>query len=53
MSFEKQDYIDKYDRQLEEAKKVLDSFIQNNNFTQTIELFNKEDTLEETTKNEE
>ncbi len=53
VSFEKQDYIDKYDRQLEEAKKVLDSFIQNNNFTQTIELFNKEDTLEETTKNEE
>lgn len=53
VNFEKQDYIDKYDRQLEEAKKVLDSFIQNNNFTQTIELFNQEDTLEETTKNEE
>ncbi len=53
VSFEKQDYIDKYDRQLEEAKNVLDTFIQNNNFTQTIELFNQEDTLKENIENEE
>lgn len=41
VDFEKQDYVDKYDRQLEEAKKVLQEFIFTNDFNNTIEKFNQ------------
>lgn len=41
VDFKKQDYVDKYDRQLEEAKKVLQEFIFTNDFNNTIEKFNQ------------
>lgn len=47
VDFEKQDYVDKYDRQLEEAKKVLQEFIFTKDFDNTIEKFNQETQKEE------
>ena len=42
ISFKKEDYENKYDRQLEEAKKILKSFIKLDNIALTIEEYKKE-----------
>ena len=47
IGFEKQDYEDLYDRQLETAKDVLNDFITTNDFESTVEKFNQETQKEE------
>lgn len=47
IDFEKQDYEEKYDRQLEVAKEVLQEFIESKDFEATIEKFNQEQQKEE------
>ena len=42
VTFEKEDFEKTYDRQLEEAKKVLNSFIQNNAYQLTIDKYKSE-----------
>ena len=42
VKFEKEDYEKKYDRQLEEAKKVLEKFIQIKSKQKTIDSYLKE-----------
>jgi len=37
--FQKEDYVNKYDRQLQTAQDVLKTFIENKNYTQTIDKF--------------
>jgi hypothetical protein len=39
VDFEKEDYDNNYDRQLEEAKKVLDNFIQYDAFQLSIDRY--------------
>lgn len=42
VTFEKEDYENKYDRQLEEAKKILKKFIKLDNISLVIDEYNKE-----------
>ncbi len=42
VSFTKEDYENKYDRQLEEAKKILKKFIKLDNISLVVEQYNKE-----------
>jgi hypothetical protein len=41
VDFEKDDYVNLYDRQKEEAKKILNDFIENGNTSEIIEKYSK------------
>ncbi|MDD2516177.1 MAG: S41 family peptidase [Candidatus Gracilibacteria bacterium] len=41
VKFQKEDFDKKYDRQLEEGKKILNKFIETQDINKTIEIFNK------------
>ena len=46
VNFEKEDYEDKFDRQLERAKEILKLFIDNSNVNKSIELYNEKYKIE-------
>lgn len=48
--YEKEDYEKKYDRQLEEAKKILNTFIETKDYQKTIDIYTTEKTAPGTTQ---